>query len=125
MLRQALASTLLASFVFASAGCLVTSSNDVAESGVAVSSSTLNQIMLGETTEAWLVATLGEPNERTAVADRPNVSILKYRHVVDRESDGSIFLLFAGSSKSKHQSTAYFEIIDGVVSRYWIERARL
>ena len=67
MLRQVLASLLLASFVLAAGGCLVTSSRDVAESGVAVSGSTLNQIVLGETTEAWLVATLGEPNDRTTV----------------------------------------------------------
>ena len=90
-----------------------------------LTSSTLDQIVPGETTETWIIATLGQPDERTTVEGAENVAILKYRHVVDREDDGAVFLIFAGSTRTKRQSVTYFEIVDGVVNRYWIERARL
>ena len=125
MVRQVLASLLLTSFVLAAGGCLVVSAKDISESGVAVSSNTFDQIVPGQTTEAWVVATLGQPDDRTIVEGAEHTSILKYRHVVDREEDGAVFLIFAGSSRTKRQSTTYFEIVDGVVSRYWVERARL
>ncbi|UCD75558.1 MAG: hypothetical protein JSV91_01310 [Phycisphaerales bacterium] len=125
MARKVLASLLLVSFLLAAGGCLVVAHKDISESGTVVTSSTLDQIVLGETTEAWLIATLGEPNDRTAVQGAENIAILKYRHMVDRENEGAVFLLFSGSSRSKRQSTTYFEIVNGVVNRYWIERARL
>jgi len=122
MLRYMTAVALGGLFLFTTAGCLITGGKSIEESGVQITSRTLNQITLGETSEAWLVATLGEPSDRTAVKDQPNTAVLKYEHVVCRAEGATVFLLFAGGSDSKKVTTTYFESVDGVITRYWIER---
>jgi len=102
-------------------GCLVTSGKNMSESGVKVSSSTMKQVELGETSAAWLVATLGEPTARTCVEGYPNVEIFRYDHVQTSRSSGTIFLLFATGSKKQVSERAFFEITDGVVTKYWKE----
>jgi len=108
-------------FLFAAAGCLVTSGNNVQESGVRVSSNTLAQIEVGQTTEQWLVAALGEPDARSPVACEDNVQILRYNHTVSRSGQGTVFLLFAGHHDRSETSSAYFEVTDGIITRYWTE----
>jgi hypothetical protein len=102
-------------------GCLITSSNSLEESGTRVSAITLAQIVPRETTEAWLVATLGEPTERTVVAGQENVAVLKYEHVAKSTSAGTVFLLFAGGSTKRTVHATYFEVVNGVVTRHWTE----
>lgn len=101
------------------AGCLVTSRSNTSESGAQVSQVTLSQIRPGETTEAWVLATAGEPTSRRAVDER--TSILRYDHVTTTSSGGTVFLLFAGGSTKKESSSVIFEVTDGVVQRYWTE----
>ena len=107
--------------LFAAPGCLVTSGNSVQESGVRVSSNTLAQVEIGRTTEAWLVAALGEPDARTAVAGEEGVHILRYNHTVSRSGHGTLFLVFAGHHDRSETSSAYFEVTDGIITRYWTE----
>jgi hypothetical protein len=108
-------------FAFAASGCLVTSSNNVQESGVRVSGNTLAQIEVGTTTERWLFAALGEPDARTTVVGEENVQILRYNHSVSRSGHGTVFLLFAGHHDRAETSSAYFEVTDGIITGYWTE----
>lgn len=109
-------------FALTAGGCLVMGGKSIDESGTKVTSATLDQIKIGETTEAWLVATLGEPQSRTTVESDPTVNVLRYEHVVCKADGATVFLIFAGGSEEKKTTTTYFETTDGVVSRYWIER---
>jgi hypothetical protein len=111
----------LAAFMFTAAGCLVGSSKNVCESGKAVSPNTLQQVQVGKTTQAWLLATLGPPTSRNPVADQPGVEILTYSHQVVETSQGHVFLLFSGSNRKVNSHRTYFEIADGLVSRYWTD----
>jgi outer membrane protein assembly factor BamE (lipoprotein component of BamABCDE complex) len=102
-------------------GCLVTSSNQVQTRGTQVSPATLRQVEPGETTESWLLATLGEPSERTPVPGQSGVEILKYVYSVQDSGSGTVFLVFAGSHDRSRRTTTYFELTDGVVTRFWKE----
>lgn len=104
------------------AGCLVMSGRSSHESGVRVSQPTLRQIEVGTTTESWLIATLGEPSRRSTVEGKENVELLIYEHTVHESSGGLVLFLFAGGSDIDRVSTAYFELTDGVVTRYWTEK---
>ncbi len=115
------AAALMVGFLLAAGGCLISSANSVEESGVAISSSTLGQVEAGKTSEAWLIATLGEPSSTTIVDGQPDVKVLRYDHVVTRKSSDAVFLVFGGQSKSKRVSRAYFEVEDGIVTRHWSE----
>lgn len=117
--RQMTAFTLAFMCLFAAAGCLVTSSSKTRESGTRLSQVTLNQIRPGETTEAWLLATAGEPTTRRDAGD--GTSILRYDFVTTTSSGGTVFLLFAGGSTKQQSSSVIFEVKDGVIQRYWTE----
>jgi hypothetical protein len=121
MLRYVAIDLAIAACIFALTGCLVTSSRQVKESGTAVSSSTLRNVEPGVTTKDWLLATLGPPTSHTSVADQGDVEILSYSHEVVRTSRGKVFLLFSGSSNSTDTQRTFFELTDGVVTRYWTE----
>lgn len=115
------------------AGCLVSSSNSTQESGVRVSSTTLEQVVPNQTTEQWLIATLGDPTSRTAVQSGvptdanattvtgPKVEILRYDFSRTERSAGAVFLIFGGASSRSEQSRAFFEVTDGIVTRAWRE----
>ena len=105
----------------AAGGCLVVSGTSAHESGVRVSAATLDQIEPGKTTEAWLLATLGEPTSRTKVDCKDSVEILRYEHSTRKSSGGAVFLIFAGGSEHSSRSVAYFEVTDGIVTRAWTE----
>jgi len=111
----------LAVLLFSLTGCLIHSSSSVDESGKLVGDNTLQQIEPGTTTQEWLLATLGEPTSRSPVRGPGNIEILGYCHERIKKSSGSVFLLFGGSSKNIDRRTTFFEITDGVVSRYWTE----
>lgn len=102
-------------------GCLVSSSTSSYETGRRVTDETTAQIVPGETTREWLLATLGEPTARTTVEGEEGVEIFRYDWQKREESGGAVFLLFAGSSSKSTRHTTYFEITNGVVTRYWAE----
>jgi len=102
-------------------GCLIARSTSVYETGQRVTEHTKHQITIGETTDEWLLATLGEPTDRQTVEDQPNTEIWRYTYKKREESGGAVFLLFAGSSSKSTSTTTYFEVTDGVVTKYWSE----
>lgn len=108
-------------FVMSAGGCLITSGKSIEESGVQITDASLNQIEIGTTSEAWLRATLGEPSDITEVEDTPNLRVLRYDHIVTKKDGGTVFLIFAGGSKTEKVTRTYFETTDGYVSRYWVE----
>ena len=103
-------------------GCLVVGGSSYYESGVRVSQSTLNQVQVDKTTEAWLIAALGEPSHRRKVAGQDHVvEILSYEYTVEKSSGGAVFLVFAGGEEHRYRRVTYFEVTDGVVTRAWSE----
>lgn len=101
-------------------GCLVTASTKSYESGTRVPAGTLGNVEPGETTTAWLIATLGEPSRREALSDGDG-EILVYHHAETETKRGKVFLLFKDTSRRKRTRSVYFETRDDVVQRYWIE----
>jgi outer membrane protein assembly factor BamE (lipoprotein component of BamABCDE complex) len=122
MVRQIILAAVLLGGISLTSGCLIMSGKSIDESGVQVSSDTLRQVEPGVTSEAWLVATLGEPSERTTVEDQERVEILRYDYTIAKSEGGTVFLLFAGGSETRKTTRTYFEVTDGVVTRYWTER---
>lgn len=102
-------------------GCLIVSGKSFDESGVRISDSTFQQVEIGQTSEAWVRATLGEPSSCVDVEGSPGVRVLRYEYVETHKSGGAVFLIFAGGSEKTHRSSSYFEFTDGVLTRYWVE----
>ncbi|MGI9015245.1 MAG: hypothetical protein ACR2GY_13500 [Phycisphaerales bacterium] len=111
----------LVMFIGSASGCLISSSNSSYETGRRVSQDTMSQVEIGHTSEAWLIATLGEPTTRTTVQGSEHICILRYDYQQRKESGGAVFLLFAGSSSSSNSHSTFFETTHGVVSRMWTE----
>ena len=121
MIRRMLISLTAVAFAITTTGCLVVTGSSYHESGVKVTPTTLDRIELGTTTEAWVIAALGEPTERTEVEGQPDVAILRYEHRTTEHSGGTVLFLFAGGKDESHTSTAYIEVTNGVVTDYWTE----
>src|SRR2546421_9786796 len=98
------------------AGCLVMSGSNETRTGKYVAPATFDQIKPGKTTEAWVLATLGEPTKKTK-ADESEV--WKWEYNEQRESSGAIFLIFGGTSKKQSNGAAYVELKNGVVTNAW------
>lgn len=119
MFSKLCSAALLMSVCGCAGGCLIVRGSSIDETGVKVGSSTLSQIQPGQTTEAWLLAALGEPIRRSAVNE--HTSILRYDHTVTTQKGGTVFLLFAGGDQKEETTSAVFEVTDGVVTKYWTE----
>ncbi len=121
MIRRMLIGLTAVAFAVTTTGCLVVTGSSYHESGVKVTPTTLDRLELGTTTEAWVIATLGEPTERTEVKGQPNVAILRYEHRTTEHSGGTVLFLFAGGKNESRTSTAYIEVTDGIVTDYRTE----
>lgn len=97
-------------------GCLMSSSSRSKVSGNYVPREAFDQIKPGETSAAWVKATLGEPSSRD---DADGIEVWKYHYTEEKDSSGAIFLIFAGSNRKEQQHVAYVEIKDGVVIKKW------
>ena len=104
-------------FLVALGGCLVGSNTTQSQSGKYVSDRTWRQIEEGETSVAWVEATLGEPSERRKMDN--GSEIWKWNYTEHKNSSGHIFLLFDGSSSKEKQGAAIVEFKDGVVVKKW------
>jgi outer membrane protein assembly factor BamE (lipoprotein component of BamABCDE complex) len=120
-MRRTIVSIAACTVLLFTSGCLVTTGSLIDERGIRVSSETLDQIEVGTTTAAWLVATLGEPSKTTVVEGSEHVRVMRYDHTVRKSKGGTVFLLFASGSDSTQITRTFFEITDGVVTRYWTE----
>lgn len=120
-MRQVLWTVVTAGALLVLPGCLVVSGKHIDETGVKLSGSTLMQVEPGVTTGDWLMASLGEPTEKSVVDESGRTEIWKYTYTRTRSSGGAVFLIFAGGSEERTSSVTYFELVDGYVTRYWSE----
>src|SRR5688500_6452156 len=121
MSRRVLHNFAIAGLLFVTSGCLLTTSKTISDQGAEVPVSTLRQIEIGQTTGVWLIATLGEPTSKVAARGPGSVEIWSYDRERAQKSHSTLFLLFAGSSQKIEGSSTYFEITDGVVTKYWTQ----
>ena len=119
MNKPIIAGVLITAFTMTATGCLVVSGRSTHESGIRISEATMQQVEIGETTEAWIVAALGEPTSRTELDD--HIVLARYEHSVTRAEGGAVLLIFAGGSATTRRSTTYFEYDDGILCRTWSE----
>ncbi|MCF3648933.1 hypothetical protein [Synoicihabitans lomoniglobus] len=122
--RQTLRGVAVATaWVLLVSGCAVINSHqDSHFSGNRVSTETLNKVQPGVTTESWLVATLGEPSRKDQVD--PGTKILRYTSKHVTRIDTELLLVLDTSSRKEDITTVFFEIQDGVLSRYWSENEK-
>jgi outer membrane protein assembly factor BamE (lipoprotein component of BamABCDE complex) len=102
-----------------SSGCLVMSSNQETREGNFVADTTFDQIKPGQTSAAWVKATLGEPSVRTTVEGQDEAEVWKYKYTERKTGSGAIFLIFGGTSTKEKSGTAFVELKDGVVTNKW------
>lgn len=120
-MKRLVFAALLIAGVATAGGCLVVSGTSIDERGTAISSQTLRQVEPGVTTEAWVRAVLGEPSDEQCVGEASERKILRYDHTVTVSEGGVVFLIFAGASESRETKSVYFEVTEGLVTRYWTE----
>lgn len=98
-------------------GCV--SSTPPAQAGIRVGDATLEQFKAGVTTEGWLVAVLGPPTSSSVVEGIENTKVFRY---ATGESASGLGSIFSGKA-SRNTAVVYFIITDGVVTRFWADRA--
>jgi outer membrane protein assembly factor BamE (lipoprotein component of BamABCDE complex) len=104
-------------------GCLVYH-NDVryGDKGKAPTERTLDQVQTGTTTRDWVLATLGEPSRQSTTND--GTEVLEYQY--SRKKDNSLVVcpfVFINDEGEETQ-TLYFEIEDGIVTKFWKETSK-
>jgi outer membrane protein assembly factor BamE (lipoprotein component of BamABCDE complex) len=98
-------------------GCLVGGSSSIKREGTYVADTTLNHIEPGKTEQSWVLATLGQPTEKTEVA--PKHELWKYSYKEVKSSSGYVFLIFGGSDRKETNGKVFIELQDGVVTKTW------
>lgn len=89
------------------------------QTGVRIGDETLKQFKPGVTTESWLLAVLGPPTSSSVVTNIENTKV--YRYALG-EAAGGFGSLFSGPA-IKNTSVVYFILTDGIVTRFWADRA--
>ena len=87
--------------------------------GPPVGHETIRQIKAGETSKEWVLGTFGAPTSETATPE--GTEILKYVYTKDVDVDFSFCIFFDFDDKREERTVFYFEIKDGVVTRFWKE----
>ncbi|MBN1363134.1 MAG: hypothetical protein JW993_21215 [Sedimentisphaerales bacterium] len=105
---------------WATGGC-ISSRSDVTygSKGPAVGSSTLRKIKVGRTSKEWVLGTLGEPSSETTTPDGTEILMYEYTKRVDSHFEFEPFL--DSHDKREERTVYYFEITDGIVTRFWKE----
>ena len=87
--------------------------------GPAVGHETVKQIEVGRTSKEWVLGTLGTPTSETKTPE--GTEILKYVYTKSVDSDIDVFLFLEFDDKREERTVYYFQIADGVVTRFWKE----
>jgi len=101
-------------------GC-ISGSSDVryGPKGPAVGHETIKQIEIGQTSKEWVLGTFGAPTSETTTPE--GTEILKYVYTKKVDSDLDVFLFLDFDEQHEYRTTFYFEIADGVVTKFWKE----
>ena len=102
------------------AGC-ISGRSDVSygPKGPAVGHETLRQIEVGQTSKEWVLGTLGTPTSETATPE--GTEILKYVYTKKVDVDFSFCIFFDFDDKREERTVYYFEIANGIVTKFWKE----
>jgi hypothetical protein len=115
-----LAGLVLGTGLLLSSGCaIIDAHSETTTSGTIVSDESLARVQPGSTTTAWLLATLGEPSSREQVDG--STEILKYSSQQLVEVDSELLFIFDTSTRKEVHRTVFFECVDGMLSRHWVE----
>ncbi|RNC81293.1 MAG: hypothetical protein ED559_05735 [Phycisphaera sp.] len=115
MKTKLLAAALTAAMLLPAAGCISGSSHSTL-SGNYIGSGTFKRIKIGETTESWVLAALGQPTRRSQVEGG---ELWAYEYERTERSKGSVLLIVGGSSSEETAGGTYVEIKDGIVTDAW------
>lgn len=113
---RAMSAIVLVSFLGLS-GCLIGASNRTHREGAYISEETLKKVEPGKTTSTWVLATFGEPSEKSSI--EKGEELWKYTYKETKDSDGFVFLLFGGSDHKVTGGQVFVELKDGVVTKCW------
>ncbi len=105
------------------AGCLIYSDDTrYGEKGKAPTEHTLDQIQTGTTTRDWVLATLGDPSRQSTTEE--GTELLEYQY--SRKKDNQfIFCPFVFiNDEGEEKQTLYFEVANGVVTKFWKETSK-
>lgn len=108
---------LVSGVLLSTTGCLVMGSASQKRTGKYVSETTMEKISPGETTAGWVLATLGEPDQRSTLEDGSEV--WRWNYTERRASNSTVFLLFAGSDEKEANGSVFVELRDGIVINKW------
>jgi len=119
-LKSLFSATALVASLLVSTGCVVINSHSENKThGKVVSDESLAQVVVGETTDSWLLATLGEPNRREVVDE--NTEIFRYSSSQLTKIESKLLFVLDASSRREVKRTVFFECVDGRLTRYWVE----
>ncbi len=109
----------LGTAVITASGCLIRSSSSISYAGNRVTSKSLARLEKGETTEEFVLATIGVADDQQELSDG---SVLwKYSWTEKRRHSGAVFLLFGGESSTHRDGKAFIRFQDGIVQDFWID----
>lgn len=118
-LRWTLPFTLAATAALWSGCTIINSHEETRFTGRVVAEENLQRITPGETTEAWVIAALGDPSSIKDVDD--TTRILRYESTKIKHTDAELLFIFDVGSRIELDRTVFIETHDGVVARYWRE----
>ena len=99
-------------------GCsIISSDNHVSYTGNYVPADTFSRVRVGESTPAFVQATLGEPTSKTDLED--GSSIWRWDYVIRRSGEGRLLLVFDGESSSEKKHSSYVQFEHGIATKKW------
>lgn len=123
---MAKAAVLASALLLAGTGCNMMSGNkSVTVHGKSIGEASLGQIETGRTTASWLAAAFGEPTSKKSW-DRPDGTrgeVWRYEYRRSESSSGEVLFLYDSWKHKEETRTTCFEIVSGVVTRYWVEQS--
>jgi len=98
-------------------GCLVSNNSQTTRSGKEVTEPTLAQLEIGETTRAWVEATLGVPSSSRVVDEQ--TEIISYTATRTTKKQSSLIFIFKSNKETDDRETVFLEFKESVLNRYW------
>ena len=109
----------LGAVVFTASGCLIRRSTATSITGNRVTSKSLARLVKGETTEEFVLATIGTADQTQELSD--GTVLWKYYWTESRKYAGTVFLLFGGESSTRRDGKAFIRFKDGIVQDFWVD----
>ena len=98
-------------------GCLVSSARANKISGAYVQPSAVSQVRIDETTQGEVEEILGQPSHRHENDD--GTATWTWNWTETKGESGTVFLVFAGSSKKSVSESVHIQFRDGIVIKKW------